>query len=96
MRGGGLFPPPHPTPPRAGATVGSIVWGVVVDRHGRRPVFRASPVVTGVFGCLCAAAPSWHVLAVLMLGVGFGISANIPIDVRGVARCEGLGLGGYT
>lgn len=69
-----------------GMSAGSVVWGSIADSYGRLVTFRTMMVVSGVAGCACAFAPSWWLLALLLVIVGFGIGGALPCD--GALFCE--------
>jgi MFS family permease len=66
----------------AGIIVGSLFWGFVADRYGRRTTFILVSVIITSGGFLTGAVPSYSWLIVLRSLVGFGIGgANVPFDL---------------
>jgi len=63
-----------------GMLVGSLVFGRVADRIGRRPAFLVTVAVFAGFGALCAAAQGPAQLTVLRFCVGVGMGGFIPVD----------------
>lgn len=64
----------------AGMLVGSLFWGPVADRIGRRTGFLVTVSIFGVFGIASAFAPTWEWLFVLRFLAGFGLGGAIPLD----------------
>ena len=58
----------------AGALVGSILWGVLGDRVGRRPALAASMAVNALFALLSAASTSFPALVFCRAFAGLGVS----------------------
>ncbi|WQF88914.1 Putative major facilitator superfamily, MFS transporter superfamily [Colletotrichum destructivum] len=63
-----------------GLCFGSFVWGIGSDVLGRRAAFNLTLLITGVFGVLLAAAPTWGWVNVLFAALGFGVGGNLPVD----------------
>jgi len=59
-----------------GMMVGSVLWGTVSDRYGRRFGFLATTFLTFVFGFASAFSPNIYVLLVLRCLVGFGVGGG--------------------
>ena len=58
----------------AGALVGSVLWGVLGDRVGRRPALAASMAVNALFALLSAASTSFPALVLCRAVAGLGVS----------------------
>ncbi|RKP07436.1 major facilitator superfamily domain-containing protein [Thamnocephalis sphaerospora] len=63
-----------------GMMLGALFWGLLSDRWGRKLAFNATMVIGAVFGMASAFSPSFPVLCVLLLLVGFGVGGNMPVD----------------
>ncbi|WP_026423317.1 MFS transporter [Actinokineospora inagensis] len=63
-----------------GMLVGSVLFGRVADRIGRRPAFQITVAVFGLAGASCALAADPVQLGVLRFVVGFGMGGFIPVD----------------
>ncbi len=63
-----------------GAMVGSLFWGNYSSKHGRRPAFTYTFALTLVFAVLVALAPTFWLLCLMVVGLGFGYGGNIPVD----------------
>lgn len=59
-----------------GMMVGSVLWGYVSDRYGRRFGFLATTFFTFVFGFASAFSPNIYVLLALRCLVGFGVGGG--------------------
>lgn len=62
-----------------GMFLGSISWGVIGDRFGRRVAFIASTAFTFLLGLASAIAPNYITLVLARGAVGFGIG-GIPVS----------------
>jgi len=62
----------------AGAMAGALVWGLVADRRGRRPLIVAGTFICAAASVAVALVPDgdWVLMAVLRFGVGFGLAAS--------------------
>lgn len=66
----------------AGILLGSLVWGIVADRFGRKLTFIMAATLISGGGFLSGAAPSYGWLLFFRAICGFGIGgANIPFDL---------------
>lgn len=63
-----------------GMLCGSLVFGVVADRIGRRPTFQLTVLMFAVATALCAAAVNPAQLVLLRFLTGIGIGGFIPVD----------------
>ena len=63
-----------------GMLFGSVFWGALADRCGRRPAFLWTCAVAGGFGFASALSPSLIWLALGRLLTGFGLGGNLAID----------------
>lgn len=61
-----------------GAMVGALAWGLIADRHGRRPLIVAGTLICAAASVAVALVPDgdWLTMAVLRFGVGFGLAAS--------------------
>lgn len=82
-----------------GMLCGSLVFGRVSDRIGRRPAFQLTVTIFAGFSALCAVAHGPTQLIVLRFCVGVGIGGFIPVDTAmlyeflpRLARARMLGL----
>jgi len=65
-----------------GALVGTLVWGPMADKAGRRPVFLAAASCVSAFGLVASMTSSVLGLTCAIFGVGFGIGGlTIPFDI---------------
>ena len=66
----------------AGILVGSLFWGIIADRFGRKKTLIWVYFIISVFGILSGLAPNYIWLIIFRALVGFGIGgANIPFDL---------------
>jgi MFS family permease len=66
----------------AGILVGSLFWGIVADRYGRKRTFLVACLTISLFGVLSGLAPNYVCLIIFRALVGFGIGgANVPFDL---------------
>jgi MFS family permease len=56
-----------------GMMFGAMFWGMLADSHGRKQAFNLTLIVTTVFGIGASFAPSYWVLCLLILLLGFGV-----------------------
>ncbi|MFD9895734.1 MFS transporter [Amycolatopsis sp. NPDC059027] len=63
-----------------GMAVGSVAWGTIADRMGRKRAFAITLLIFSVFSVLGAAAPSFWIFLVLRFAAGFGLGGCIPVD----------------
>ncbi|RKP10069.1 major facilitator superfamily domain-containing protein [Thamnocephalis sphaerospora] len=63
-----------------GMLAGALIWGPVSDRWGRKPVFRLTMLISGIFGVAAGFAQSFAALCILIGFVGFGSGGNMPVD----------------
>mmetsp|Transcript_104467 Transcript_104467/g.239354 ORF Transcript_104467/g.239354 Transcript_104467/m.239354 type:complete len:464 (-) Transcript_104467:73-1464(-) len=70
-----------------GVLLGSACSGAAGDRFGRKPVIVFAYGFLGVFGCLCALAPSYQVMICLRFCVGFAFGIGVPAAVTMVVEC---------
>lgn len=90
-----------------GRLLGALVFGSLVDRHGRKTLFRLDPLIIAVFGAASAFAPNaWWLIGCQVL-VGMGVGGDYPIAqayvseamparwrsrlVAGVIACQAVG-----
>lgn len=59
-----------------GMFFGAFAWGVFDDRFGRKKGYFASVLWTFCFGVACPFAPTYPVLCVLRMFVGFGVAGS--------------------
>jgi putative MFS transporter len=62
-----------------GAIIGSLIWGSLGDRFGRKPQTVTGTLLCGVSAGLIGLVPTgrWELLAVLRFFVGFGLAAGV-------------------
>ena len=67
-------------------TVGALLWGVLADRVGRRPVFTANLLLSSIALIVAAAAQSWSsfvlCITLSMLGLGGFTTLDLAIAVE--------------
>ncbi len=63
-----------------GMGVGSIVWGTVADKAGRKRAFSLTILVYASFTVLGAFSPNYTVLLISRLIAGFGLGGCVPVD----------------
>jgi len=67
----------------AGEMLGSMFWGPVSDRYGRRFVFIAHVCVMVLFGILSGLSPNYATLITFRMMVGFAIGGcTVPYDLQ--------------
>ncbi|KAF9324991.1 hypothetical protein BGZ91_002629, partial [Linnemannia elongata] len=64
-----------------GMMFGAMFWGTLSDVYGRKQAFNFTLIVTTVFGIGASFANSYWLLCLLILGLGFGVGGNMPVDV---------------
>ncbi|KAF9086584.1 hypothetical protein BGX23_008776 [Mortierella sp. AD031] len=63
-----------------GMMFGAMFWGTLSDIYGRKQAFNFTLIVTTVFGIGASFANSYWFLCLLILGLGFGVGGNMPVD----------------
>ncbi|KAF9421063.1 hypothetical protein BGZ94_008935 [Podila epigama] len=63
-----------------GMMFGAMFWGMLADAYGRKQAFNLTLIVTTIFGISASFANSYWLLCLLMLGLGFGVGGNMPVD----------------
>lgn len=63
-----------------GLCIGSFVWGIGSDKHGRRLAFNCTLLFTAVFGMMSAWSPTWGAVCFFNMALGFGIGGSLPVD----------------
>lgn len=60
-----------------GAMIGALVWGVLADRWGRKPLIVIGTFICGGSSLALTIVPEggWQLFAILRFGVGFGLAA---------------------
>jgi MFS family permease len=53
---------------------GSLTFGIIADKYGRRRVIVTSAILNTIFGIFTAFAPSYYWLLVARISVGFALS----------------------
>lgn len=90
-----------------GRLLGALLFGGLVDRHGRKTMFRLDPLMIAVFGAASAFAPhaGWLIAFQVLVGMGVGgdypiaqayVSEAMPVRwrsrlVAGVIACQAVG-----
>lgn len=69
-----------------GMLIGSLTFGVVADRIGRRAAFQITVAIFGVFSGLAAFAQNVQQLAIIQLLVGVGIGGFVPVDASVISE----------
>ena len=65
-----------------GQLFGSLLWGRIGDRYGRRAAFLMSASTTSLFGFLTGISPNYMSLLIFRLACGIGIGGVIiPFDI---------------
>jgi putative MFS transporter len=93
-----------PTAALSGTAVGSVVWGIVADRYGRRPAIVVAALIF-VATSVCAAMPSftWNLAMCIFMGLSAGgmlpivytlLSEMTPTAFRGPVMIIVGGVGG--
>ncbi len=86
----------------AGAIVGSLIWGWLGDRFGRRPALLASIVTFALGTGISAFTPTgwWWMLALLRIVVGIGVgggnTVGPPLIVEFTPTCQRVVIGGLA
>jgi MFS family permease len=65
----------------AGSLLGSLFWGIVSDRVGRKPAFVLTVVISTCFGVLTAASVNVWMLIACRFMVGFALGGNLSVDM---------------
>ncbi len=63
-----------------GMLLGSLFWGVMSDRLGRRPAFALTSLCAGVAGMLASTSHNVSILVFWRLIQGFGLGGNLAVD----------------
>jgi MFS transporter, putative metabolite:H+ symporter len=63
-----------------GMGLGSIIWGTVADKAGRKRVFSLTVLVYAFFTVIGALSPNYTVLVISRLLAGFGLGGCVPVD----------------
>jgi putative MFS transporter len=63
-----------------GMLLGSLFWGVISDRYGRRPAFMFTSLCAGVFGMAASTSLNVSHLVFWRLLQGFGLGGNLAVD----------------
>ncbi|GJJ74918.1 hypothetical protein EMPS_07276 [Entomortierella parvispora] len=63
-----------------GMMFGAMFWGMLADAYGRKQAFNFTLIVTTFFGIAASFANSYWLLCLLILGLGFGVGGNMPVD----------------
>ncbi|GHG59116.1 MFS transporter [Sinomonas cellulolyticus] len=71
-----------------GSVLGSIIWGRIADKIGRRPCFIWTVLTFSIGTALCAAVPegNWWLFALLRVVVGFGVGGLPVVDIPLIAE----------
>jgi len=62
------------------SVIGSLTWGVLADRFGRRPCFVATVVFVAVFGGLAAVSQDLLSIICFRAAAGFGLGGSTSVD----------------
>ncbi|KAG0049093.1 hypothetical protein BGZ83_006043 [Gryganskiella cystojenkinii] len=63
-----------------GMMFGAMFWGMLADAYGRKKAFSFTLMVTTFFGIAASFANTYWLLCLLILGLGFGVGGNMPVD----------------
>ncbi|KAL3894049.1 MAG: hypothetical protein SGCHY_005496 [Lobulomycetales sp.] len=63
-----------------GMLFGSIIWGLVSDKYGRRLPFLLTLLIAAIFGTSSAFAMSVPMFCLLLVGMGLGVGGSLPTD----------------
>ena len=90
-----------------GRLLGAVIFGSLVDRYGRKIMYRVDPLIVAVFGIATVLSPSPGLLIAFQLLLGMGIGGDYPICqayvsevmpkrvrsrmVAGVIACQAVG-----
>jgi MFS transporter, putative metabolite:H+ symporter len=69
-----------------GMGIGSIVWGTVADKVGRKRAFSLTVLVYAFFTLIGALSPNYAVLIISRLLAGFGLGGCLPVDYAMVSE----------
>jgi putative MFS transporter len=65
-----------------GQLFGSLIWGRLGDRYGRRTAYLASSAMVSLFGFITGLSPNFISLLIFRMMVGIGIGGSIiPFDI---------------
>eukprot|EP00808_Paulinella_micropora_P011239 g61668.t1 len=63
-----------------GMMLGSLIWGNLSDRIGRKPSFLYTLLLSSLGGLLAAGAINFYIMLASMLLIGAGVGGNLPVD----------------
>eukprot|EP00164_Ancoracysta_twista_P004372 GFYU01005894.1.p1 GENE.GFYU01005894.1~~GFYU01005894.1.p1 ORF type:complete len:517 (+),score=126.48 GFYU01005894.1:199-1749(+) len=63
-----------------GMALGSLVWGWIGDRYGRKPAFFGTVLCTSTAAVVTALSVNVYMFAVMVFLTGFGVGGNLPLD----------------
>jgi MFS family permease len=69
-----------PTSLFVGMTLGSLFWGFLADKRGRKHAFRAYLWVSALGGVFATLAPNFYVLSGGCFLAAFGVGGSLPVD----------------
>ena len=78
--------PPPTRPPAPGMLFGVMFWSVYADKHGRRWAFVLTQACIFVAGLASSLAPSFSLLLLSRVAVGFGVGGSLPVTSALVAE----------
>ncbi len=79
-----------------GMTVGSIVWGWIADKAGRKLAFTVTLLMFSVFSGICGLATSMGFLIGARFLAGLGIGGAVPVDASILAEFAPARIRGYS
>ena len=79
-----------------GMTVGSIGWGWIADKWGRKIGFTVTLLMFSVFSGICGLAPTMAFLLGARFLAGIGIGGAVPIDASILAEFAPARIRGYS
>jgi putative MFS transporter len=79
-----------------GMTVGSIGWGWIADKWGRKAAFTLTLLMFSVFSGVCGLAPTMAFLLGARFLAGIGIGGAVPVDASILAEFAPARIRGYS
>ena len=79
-----------------GMTVGSIVWGWIADKRGRKLAFTLTLLMFSAFSGLCGFATTMGFLIGARFLSGLGIGGAVPVDASILAEFAPARIRGYS
>lgn len=67
--------------------IGTLLWGPISDKYGRRPVLIAGSGIYTICSAVCAASPNVYIMIVARVFQGIGAGAIIAVSMALVKDC---------